>query len=53
MHPIDAASKVAVQAVIDTLPQARHVERVVFACFGKDTLEALVAALNAVSAKLG
>ena len=44
-YPIDAAAKVAVQAVADTLPPASGIRRVVFACFGADTFDALAAAL--------
>jgi O-acetyl-ADP-ribose deacetylase (regulator of RNase III) len=52
-YPIDAAARIAVQAVIDTLPQAGSIKRVVFACFGADTFDALVAALTAHSPPAG
>lgn len=40
-YPIDRAAQVAVTAVVDTLPRTPAVKRVVFACFGAETLQAL------------
>jgi O-acetyl-ADP-ribose deacetylase (regulator of RNase III) len=48
-YPIDAAARIAVAAVTDTLPRATCVRRVVFACFGTETLDALSAALREVA----
>ena len=45
-YPVDAAAKLAVGAVIDTLPRTPAIERVVFACFGAETRGALEAALT-------
>ncbi len=42
-YPIDAAARVAVAAVLATLPSAPSVRRVVFACFGQATEVALAA----------
>ncbi len=44
-YPVDQAAQVAVSAVIDTLPRARAIERVIFACFGASTRAAFDAAL--------
>ncbi len=44
-YPIDDAARVAVRAVIDTLPNVPAIEHVVFSCFGAATRAALEAAL--------
>lgn len=46
-YPIDAAARVAVAAVLATLPRAPSVRRVVFACFGQTTENALAAEVAA------
>ncbi len=45
-YPVEAAARVAVDAVIDTLPIVPAIERVVFACFGADTERSIEAALQ-------
>lgn len=45
-YPIEAAARVAIDAVIEALPSAPLIERVVFACFGDDTHEAFARALR-------
>jgi len=45
-YPIDQAAQVAVRAVINTLPQAPAIERVVLVCFGAAACAALEAALK-------
>jgi O-acetyl-ADP-ribose deacetylase (regulator of RNase III) len=44
-YPIEAAARVAVNAVIDTLPRVPAIERIVFACFGRETHDAFARAL--------
>jgi O-acetyl-ADP-ribose deacetylase (regulator of RNase III) len=44
-YPIEAAARVAVDAVIESLPDAPSIERIVFACFGNETHEAFARAL--------
>lgn len=44
-YPIDEAATVAIDAVIDTLPRSPAIERIVFACFGRETLDAFARAL--------
>jgi O-acetyl-ADP-ribose deacetylase (regulator of RNase III) len=46
-YPIDAAARVAVDAVIYTLPGTPSIEQVIFACAGADTHAALSRALAA------
>jgi O-acetyl-ADP-ribose deacetylase (regulator of RNase III) len=46
-YPTEAAAKVAVGAVIDTLPHTPSIRRVMFACFGAETRGALERALAA------
>lgn len=46
-YPIGQAAQVAIDAVIETLPRTPSIERVVFACFGRDTHDAFSAALAA------
>ncbi|MEW5880830.1 MAG: O-acetyl-ADP-ribose deacetylase [Pseudomonadota bacterium] len=46
-YPIEQAARVAIDAVVDTLPRAPSIERVVFACFGDETYAAFSAALAA------
>jgi len=43
-YPLDAAADVAVRTVRDELKAAGSIERVIFACFGEDALEAYAAA---------
>lgn len=45
-YPIEAAARIAVDAVIDALPRTPSIEHVVFACFGDETREALMRALR-------
>ena len=45
-YPIEAAARIAVDAVIDTLPKVPAIERVVFACFGRETYDAFSRALG-------
>ncbi|HEU0200147.1 MAG TPA: O-acetyl-ADP-ribose deacetylase [Burkholderiaceae bacterium] len=44
-YPIPAAADVALRAVVETLPRAPAIRRVVFACFGSETEDAFAAAL--------
>ncbi len=46
-YPIEQAAQVAVDAALDTLPRTPSIERVVFACFGRETYDALGRALAA------
>ncbi|MCK6431000.1 MAG: O-acetyl-ADP-ribose deacetylase [Burkholderiaceae bacterium] len=44
-YPIEEAARVALSAVIDALPRAPSIERIVFACFGHETHDAFSRAL--------
>ena len=45
-YPVADASRIAVDTVADVLSREATIERVVFACFGRDVLEAFEAALG-------
>jgi len=47
-YPIPDAARIAVRTVADFLAKEMSIERVVFACFGQDVLEAYRAALTAI-----
>lgn len=44
-YPIEDAAAIAIDAVIDMLPRTPAIERIVFACFGRETHEAFARAL--------
>jgi O-acetyl-ADP-ribose deacetylase (regulator of RNase III) len=44
-YPIEAAARVAIDAVIGSLPNAPSIECIVFACFGRETHDAFSRAL--------
>lgn len=49
-YPVEQAARVAVQAVIDTLPVTPAIDEVYFVCFGGETRDAFAAALTAAGA---
>ena len=49
-YPVQAAARVAVNAVLDTLPAFPNVREVRFVCFGEETTEAFASALEGANA---